>query len=84
MTHHKIAIEGKHSFSPVSLKDAERFARLEKNLEAVIRQNGKAVLPESFEERDLWSPGDKAVSPAIRNSIPDLWIFGLKLTTPCV
>ena len=84
MTHHKIIFEGKFASSPVSLHDDEKLARLEKNLEAILSQNGKGFLPESFEERYPWSLGDRAVSPEIRKATPGLWIFGLKLSSPCV
>lgn len=84
MTHHKILYETKLSFSPVSLNDTERLARLEKNLEAVIRQNDQINLLESLRERYPWEQADKAVSPATRNTMPGLRIFGLKLSTPCM
>ena len=84
MTHNKIVYEVTHSFSPVSLKDAERFARLEKNLGVSIRQNGISILPETFEELPQWNQSGKTVISANRNLTPGLWVFGLKLTTPCV
>jgi len=81
---HQIVFETHHTFSPVSQKDAERLARLEKDLEAIIRQNGQTIVPESFAVHDPWNQGEKAVSPAIRNTMPGLRIFGVKLSTPCV
>jgi hypothetical protein len=96
MTHDKKLLDVTYSFSPVSLKDAERFARLEKNLELVNLQDGEAYLPESFVDYHEWDQSDQTVSSAIRNSTPNdsaggrrtpehrLWIFGLKLSTPCV
>lgn len=84
MTHDKNRLDVLYSFSPVSLKDAERFAQLEKNLERVIMQYGMRALPESLVENHEWEHRDQTVSSAIRNSTPNVWIFGLKMSTPCV
>ena len=45
MTHDKKLQEIKFSFSPVSLKDAEKSAQLDKNLEMAGMQEDKAYLP---------------------------------------
>jgi hypothetical protein len=84
MTHDKIFQEEKRSFSPVSLEDAEKSAQLEKNLEMVITQAGKVYLPAPLEESHAGLQNDKTVSSALRNSTPNLWIFGLIRSTPCV
>ena len=68
MTHDKKLLDVKYSFSPVSLKDAEKSAQLEKNLEMVITQEDKVYLPVSREENHERIQSDKTVSSALRNS----------------
>ena len=95
MTHDKKLLNMQYSFSPVSLNDAERIARLDKNLELVSMQKDEAALPEAFVDKLDWYQRDQTVSAAIRNTTPDhgidgkqpehrMWILGLKLSTPCV
>jgi hypothetical protein len=84
MTHDKKLQEIKCSFSPVSLKDAEKSAQLDKTLEMAVMQEDKAYLPASLEENHEGLQNDQTVSPALRNSTPSLWIFGLMRSTPCV
>jgi hypothetical protein len=83
MTHDKKLREW-YSFSPVSLKDAEKSAQLDKNLEMAAMQEEKAYLPASLEENQEGLQNDQTVSPALRNSTPSLWIFGLMRSTPCI
>jgi hypothetical protein len=84
MTHDKKLQEKKGSFSPVSLKDAEKSAQLDKNLEMAAVQEEKTYLPASLEENHEGLQKDQTVSPALRDSTPSLWIFGLMRSTPCV
>jgi hypothetical protein len=84
MTHDKKLQEIKFSFSPVSLKDAEKSAQLDKNLEMAAMQEDKAYLPASLEDDHEGPQNDQTVSPALRDSTPALWIFGLMRSTPCV
>jgi len=84
MTHDKKLQEIVISFSPVSLIDAETSALLDKNLEKAAMQAEKAYLPASLEENHEGLQNDQTVSPALRNSTPSLWIFGLMRSTPCV
>jgi hypothetical protein len=84
MTHDKKLLDVKYSFSPMSLKDAEKSALLEKNLEMVISREGKLCFPPLLDENHAWNQNDKTVSSALRNSTPSLWIFGLNRSTHCV
>jgi len=84
MTHDKKLQEVKSSFSPVSLKVAEKSAQLEKNLEMAAMQEEIAHLPASLEENHERLHNDQAVSPALWNSKSSVWIFGLIRSTPCV
>jgi hypothetical protein len=84
MTHDKKLQEIKFSFSPVSLKDAEKSAQLDKNLEMAAMQEATAYLPASLEDNHEGFQNDQTVSPALRDSTPSLWIFGLMRSTPCV
>jgi hypothetical protein len=84
MTHDKKLLDVKYSFSPVSLKDAEKSAQLEKNLEMVIMQESKVFLPESLDGNHEYPQSDKTVSSALGNLTPYLWTFGMKCSSPCV
>jgi hypothetical protein len=84
MTHDKKLQEIKLSFSPVSLKDAEKSAQLDKNLEMAAMLKDKATLPAPLEDNQEGLQNDQTVSPALRDSTPALWIFGLLRSTPCV
>ena len=84
MTHDKKLQEIKLPFSPVSLKDAEKAVQLDKNLEMAAMQEDTAYLPASLEENHEGPQNDQTVSPALRDSTPALWIFGLLRSTPCV
>ena len=84
MTHDKKLQEVKSSFSPVSLKDAEKSAQLVKNLEMATMQEETTCLPASLEENHAELHNDQAVSPALRDSKSSVWIFGLIRSTPCV
>ena len=84
MTHDKKLQEIKFTFSPVSLKDAEKSVQLDKNLELAAMQEDTAYLPAPLEENHEEPQNDQTVSPALRDSTPALWIFGLLQSTPCV
>ena len=84
MTHDKKLQEIKFTFSPVSLKVAGKPAQLDKNLEMAAMQEEKECLPASLEENHEGPQNDQTVSPALRDSTPALWIFGLLRSTPCV
>jgi hypothetical protein len=84
MTHDKKLQEIKLSFSPVSLKDAEKSAQLDKNLEMAAMQEDKMYLPAYLEDNHDGPQNDQTVSPVLRDSTPALWIFGLLRSTPCV
>jgi hypothetical protein len=84
MTHDKKLQDIKYSFSPVSLKDAEKSAQLDKTLEMAATQEDKSNLPASLEDDHEGLQNDQTVLPALRDSTPSLWIFGLMRSTPCV
>ena len=84
MTHDKNQINGKYSFSPVSLGNAEISARLEMALEKVVMQEGKEHISALLDENRSDIQNDKAVSSATRSTTPFLWAFGLLHSTPCV
>ncbi len=71
MTHDKKLPIVKRSFSPVSLKDADRFAQLEKTLELVIMQDGVGYLPECLVDNHETDQSDQTVSTAIRITTPN-------------
>ena len=84
MTHDKKLLDVKYSFSPVSLKDAEQSAQLEKNLEMVIMQENKVFLPDSLYDNHERPQSDKTVSSALGNLTPYIWIFGMKCSSTCI
>jgi hypothetical protein len=94
MTHDKELLDVKYSFSPMSLEDAdksgnlqlnaERSARLEKNLEMVTAQDGEMCSPAPPEDDHEGFQSDQTESSALRNSTPHLWIFALMYSSPCM
>jgi hypothetical protein len=83
MTHDKELLDVKYSFSPVSLQDAEKPTQLERTLEKVVVQAGNEYLSAVLEENCTEIQHDKAISSALRNSMPGLLILGWMCSSPC-
>jgi hypothetical protein len=84
MTHDKKLLDVMNSFSPMSLQDAEKSTELAITLEKVVMQEGKENLSACLEGNHEGIQSDEAVSSALKNTTPYLWIFGLMGSTPCM